>query len=126
MNFMDKISLPELHFRARHGLLPQEYEEEQDFTVSLTVWTDTRAAGASDDLTLGLDYRRLYAAAESVLMGPHRDLLETLANELAHKLLAEAGVEVAQVRVRKEQADFGSAKVPAEVEIMRRRIAHNG
>ena len=65
MSFKDKICLPEMRFRAKHGVLASEHEVQQDFTVSLTVVLDLSAAGASDDLNDTLDYRGLYQAVEA-------------------------------------------------------------
>jgi dihydroneopterin aldolase len=120
MSFDDKICLPELQFRVKHGVLPAEHEFRQDFSVSLTVVLDLSVAGQSDDLNDTLDYRGLYQAVDEVMRGEHRDLLEKLAADIAKSILQKFAVKEVWVRVRKEAADLGGVETPTEVEIRRK------
>ena len=47
---MDKLILRELHFIARHGVLPEEHENSQHFSATLELELPLAPAGRSDRL----------------------------------------------------------------------------
>ena len=79
----DKIILPELRFWAKHGVLPQEEQEEQEFRVELELILDLTEASESDDLADTLDYGEVYRTVEKLMQGPHRRHFESLASSIA-------------------------------------------
>ena len=90
-----------LRLRGRHGVGEAERETAQDFLVDIECPTDVARAAATDDLADTLDYTRLSAIAAAVIEGPSRHLLETLADEIALRILAETGVPAVRVTVEK-------------------------
>jgi dihydroneopterin aldolase / 2-amino-4-hydroxy-6-hydroxymethyldihydropteridine diphosphokinase len=56
---MDEIELRGLRVRGRHGVLPFERRDGQDFLIDAVLSLDTRPAAATDDLTLTADYGAL-------------------------------------------------------------------
>ena len=48
---MDKIKIQNLEVFANHGVFPEENVLGQKFIVSAALYTDTRAAGKTDNLT---------------------------------------------------------------------------
>jgi 7,8-dihydroneopterin aldolase/epimerase/oxygenase len=102
----DRITLTGLRVRGRHGVLPEERRDGQDFVVDAVLHLDLRAAGARDDLALTVHYGELAEALAAVVGGEPVDLLETLAARLADVCLAAGPVERVEVTVHKPQASI--------------------
>lgn len=51
---LDKIKIENLEVFANHGVFPEENRLGQKFLVSVTMYTDTRKAGKTDDLTYSI------------------------------------------------------------------------
>lgn len=83
------ISLRGLRIEACHGVLPQEHEQPQPFLLDLDLECDLGTAARTDQLEATLNYASAAALAAAVVRGPHRDLIESLAGEIARRLLAE-------------------------------------
>jgi len=114
----DTIILRELHFIARHGLLPVELEREQPFTVSLQLETPLDIAGRSDRLDDTVDYREIQRVVRGVIEGSHKRLIETLAEGIATAVLAAAPkVRAVTVELTKPRppVDFQFAGVTARI-----------
>jgi dihydroneopterin aldolase len=84
---MDKIILRELHFVARHGVLPIETENSQRFTATLELELPLENAGKSDRLDQTVDYCAVQAVVRSIIEGSHKRLIETLAEMVAQEVL---------------------------------------
>jgi 7,8-dihydroneopterin aldolase/epimerase/oxygenase len=118
----DHIVLAGMVFLARHGVNAREKVEEQRFEVDVELAVDTRAAAGADDLSKTVDYRGVYGIAHEVLEDTTFELIETLAGEVAKRILAaNASVDEVVVRVRKPDVDVGGPLDFAGVEIRRRR-----
>ncbi|WP_299556557.1 dihydroneopterin aldolase [uncultured Mycolicibacterium sp.] len=111
----DRIELRGLRVRGRHGVFEHERRDGQDFVVDLTVWADLAAAAASDDLADTLDYGRLAQRAADIVAGPPRNLIETVAAEIADDVMTDARVHAVEVVVHKPSApiplDFADVAV---------------
>lgn len=84
---MDKIILRELHFVARHGVLPIETENSQRFTATVEMELPLAEAGKTDRLDQTVDYCAVQAVVRSIIEGSHKRLIETLAESVASELL---------------------------------------
>ncbi len=100
----DKVTLTGLTVRGRHGVFAHEKRDGQDFVVDLTVWFDQSAAARSDDLADTLDYGALAQTAAGIVAGPPRDLIETVAAEIAEAVAADPRVDAVEVTVHKPSA----------------------
>ena len=76
------IRLEGLHFRALHGVMPQERQVGGDFLVTLRVGYPLAVAMASDDVKDTLDYAALYWLVEREMLLPSK-LLEHVAGRIA-------------------------------------------
>lgn len=94
----DQIHIRGLHMVARHGVYEEERIEGRSFWVDLDAMVPTKPAGETDDLDRTVDYRRLTSAILSVLEGPGRNLIETLAESIAMQVFADIPV-IESVRV---------------------------
>jgi len=121
---MDRIRLRRMVFAACHGVEPHEKSVPTRIEVDLEVETDLRKAGSTDDLSNSVDYSRLYREVAQVIAGPSRNLLETLAEEIAGRMLRIEGCSATTVTLRKIEPPVGGACESAEVEI--RRVAGEG
>lgn len=100
----DLLALTGLRARGRHGVLPHERRDGQDFLVDIVLELDTAPAAARDDLSLTADYGALAEALAAVVGGEPVDLIETLAQRLADTCLAEPLVAGVTVTVHKPAA----------------------
>jgi len=98
---MDRIELRGMSFQGRHGVRDAERESPQEFTVDIKVEAELGDASRSDHLADTVDYTQLRAAAREVIEGPPRKLLESLAGEIADRIVNMPRVEAVSVRVAK-------------------------
>ncbi len=103
----DEIRIEGIAVEAVHGVLPEERRRPQPFRVDVTLRRDLAAAGRSDDLAQTVNYAEVAAIAAAVLSGPPRNLIESLAEEIADRVMATFPVDAAEVRVHKPQAPVG-------------------
>jgi len=116
---MDKIRLRRMIFDACHGVEPHEKSVPTRIEIDLEVETDSREAGRADDLSQSVDYARLYDEVAQVVTGPSRNLLESLAEAIAARVLRIQGCNATTVTVRKVNPPVGGKCDCAEVEVRR-------
>jgi 7,8-dihydroneopterin aldolase/epimerase/oxygenase len=98
----DRIEIRDLRVLGVHGVLPEERERAQPFSIDLVAWVDMAAAQRSDELADTVDYGALAQLAADVVGGRSYQLLEALAGRLADSLLvADARLRAVAVTVRK-------------------------
>ena len=100
----DRIELRGLKVRGNHGVFDHERRDGQDFIVDLTVWMDLATAAVSDDLADTLDYGMLAQRAADIVAGPPRQLIETVAAEIAEDVMRDERVHAVEVVVHKPSA----------------------
>lgn len=120
----DRIVLADMRFEARHGVHDHEKVTPQRFEVDVELLADLHPAGLEDDLTRTVDYGIVYATVRQIVESTTFNLIEALAEAIAHEILAEhAAVEEIVIRVRKPEVQLGGPLAYAGVEIARRRSA---
>ncbi len=91
-----EITLRNMRFHVRVGVLPHEAERAQPLEVDLTVWASHPSHGV-----IGVDYRDLHTvASDAVSQGPLL-YLETIAQRIVAGALARPNVIGARAAVRK-------------------------
>ena len=118
----DRIVLSNMRFEGTHGVLPEEHLAPQPFEVDIELHLDLAPAGQTDDLAKTADYRQAFEIARDVIEGPSCQLIETLAERIAARLLAEfkpVGVTEVNVRIRKPAVMLPGELDHASVEIRR-------
>ena len=100
----DRIELTGLRVRGNHGVFEHERRDGQEFVVDLVLWVDSRPAAASDDLNDTVDYGALAQRAHDIVAGEPRNLIETVAAEIADDIAADEKVYAVEVTVHKPSA----------------------
>lgn len=80
------ISLKNVRFHARHGVMPQERTVGADFTVNLTVSTDLSKAAETDNVADTVNYAVLYDILHEEMNIPSQ-LLEHVAGRVAQRIM---------------------------------------
>ncbi len=104
---MDRVSIRDLRVSAVIGVRDWEREVTQTLVVSVEMAADVRKAAESDDLADALDYSAVAQVISSVVRDGRFRLIETAAERVAERLLAEYPVAWLRLEVRKPIADGG-------------------
>jgi dihydroneopterin aldolase len=118
---VDRVALRGLKARGHHGVFPREREEGQTFIVDLVLGLDTRPAAADDDLAKTVHYGIVAEEVVDVVQGEPVDLIETLAERIAHQCLKHDGVQEVEVTVHKPDAPITVPFDDVTITITRRR-----
>jgi 7,8-dihydroneopterin aldolase/epimerase/oxygenase len=100
----DYVSIRDLAVSAVIGVHPWEREIEQTLVVSVDMipeTADVRKAAASDDLADALDYSAVAETITAVLRDGKFRLIETAAERVAGRLLADFGLSWLRLELRK-------------------------
>lgn len=101
---LGRIALRGIRARGRHGAIPAEQVLGQDFLVDVALHLDTRRAAATDALHDTVDYGALASDVAAIVAGEPVALIETLAERVADRCLADSRVRFAEVTVHKPHA----------------------
>jgi dihydroneopterin aldolase len=119
----DRIIIDGMTFHGTHGVHEHEQLEPQPFEVDVVLALNLQPAGLSDDLTQTVDYSRVFETCRQIVESTRFNLVEALAEAIAHEVLAGFPADEVTVRVRKPAADLGGPFRGVGVEIHRRRSA---
>ena len=120
--YRDRIQLNGMVFYGYHGVSAAEQELGQRFVVDLEVYKDLSLSGQSDSLDDTVNYTDLYKKAKEIVEDSRHDLLESLAESIAQRVLQEFDVHSVKVSVKKPAAPIkGSTLNYAGVTILRER-----
>lgn len=120
----DKIILTGLELFGRHGCTEEERKYSQPFVVDAELEFDFSQAGKSDDLADTIDYVAVLADIRAIVEGTPRNLIETVAIEIAETLLSRhAKLDAVKIILRKTAPPVDEKFSGAAVEVTRRRGA---
>jgi dihydroneopterin aldolase len=103
----DRIVLRGLRGFGHHGVYAEERASGQTFVVDVTLWLDTSAAAASDDVVDTVHYGELAQRVVALVAGEPVNLLESLAQRVADLCLEPSIVHSVEVTVHKPEAPVG-------------------
>lgn len=116
----DKIKIEELEVFANHGVFPEENVLGQKFLVSATLYTETRKAGQTDELTASIHYGEVSTFITEYLKNHTYKLLERVAEGLAEELLLQIkGLNRVELEIKKPWAPIGLPLKSVSVQIER-------
>ena len=86
---MDKITIDKLEIFANHGVYPEENVLGQKFIISVVLYTSTRKAGVTDELSFSVNYGEVSHFIQKYMTEHTWKLLECAAEHLAQAILLE-------------------------------------
>ena len=114
----DTVRITGVHAEGRHGVHEEEKARPQPFLVDVEAEVEAARAAAGDDLADTVSYADIASDAVAVVRGPSVDLIETLAQRIADRVLARGALRVA-VTVHKPEAPVGLPFSDASVTVRR-------
>ena len=116
----DQIKITDLEVFANHGVFPEENKLGQKFLISAVLYTDTRKAGKTDDLTASIHYGEVSAFITKYMKEHTYQLLERVAETLAEEMLKSiSGLYKINLEIKKPWAPVGLPLKTVSVKISR-------
>ena len=97
----DIVSIRDLQVSTVIGVYDWEREIEQALTFSVDMAADVAAAAKNDDIRDALDYSAVAQAVKTVVIEGRFQLIETAAEAVAQRLVADYGLAWVRVEVVK-------------------------
>ncbi len=95
-------------FYAHHGVMQEEHRIGGRYEVDVAMDLDFEAAATEDDLSLTVDYEKVYGTVSRVVTGNRFFLIERLAYLIAREILeGSAHLRAVEVTVRKANPPVG-------------------
>lgn len=113
---LDKIIVRDLLLRGIIGLNDWEREKKQDILINLTLFTDTRRGGATDQASDILNYRTITKAVIAHVEDSAYYTVEALAAAIARICVVDHAADRVIVRVEKPGALRFARSVGVEIE----------
>ena len=98
---MDKILISSMDCVAAIGVTPEERTIKQRLSIDVEILTDAARAAQNDSLKDALDYSKVATLVMEVCRSRDFHLIETLAELLASRILADFPTPQVRVLVRK-------------------------
>jgi 7,8-dihydroneopterin aldolase/epimerase/oxygenase len=103
----DIVSIRDLRISTVIGVYDWEREMEQALTFAVDMPADVGAAAANDDIKDALDYSAVAETVKTVVIEGRFKLIETAAERVAERLIADYGLAWVHVEVAKPIQDDG-------------------
>ena len=100
-NVTDIVSISDLRVSTVIGVYDWERETEQALTFSVDMAADVAKAASRDDLRDALDYAAVVDTVKCIVIEGKFQLIETAAERVAQRLIADYGLAWVRVRVVK-------------------------
>jgi len=97
----DLILIANLELKSPIGITAQERSEPQRLTVSLEIEPEANFPDLEDDITRTVDYFTVTRSIQELALARPRNLIETLAEEIAELVLRDFPVARVTVELRK-------------------------
>src|SRR5688572_2049415 len=98
---MDKILISRMTCQALVGVTAQERSSTQPLSIDLEFLTDSRKAASTDSIRDAIDYSKVAAVVAEVCTRQPYNLIETIAERIAERVLADFPTPGTRVLVRK-------------------------
>ncbi|GGF82563.1 7,8-dihydroneopterin aldolase [Rhizobium wenxiniae] len=116
-----QVTLKNCAFYAHHGVFEQEKALGQRFFVDVVMDVEAGDALGSDDIEQTVHYGLVYELVEKIMTGSRRNLIETLANDVALGLTAWSPmIRRVEVAIRKPSAPIAGILDYVEVRVEHR------
>ena len=116
----DRVLIEGLTFYGYHGVRPEERSLGQKFRVDVELTLDLSRPASSDRVADTVNYEEVCRLILEVGKGARCNLVETLAERIAARLLKAFPAQEVLVRVKKTSPPFDGTLTAVGVEIRRR------
>ena len=116
---MDCIRIINLKIPGRHGVYEFEKEKDGLFELDVELFLDLKSAGKSDDLAKTVNYGEAVGIITNVFNSKARNLIESVAEDIARELLSKYTISKVMIRIRKPHAPISANFDTVEVELER-------
>ncbi len=113
---MDKVFIKGLSIQTTIGFFQWEKEIKQTLVIDLAMGWNTANAALNDELDKTLDYADISVAIERFANDNPVDLIETLAERLAHYLMTQYHIPWLKLSIGKPGAVHNAQTVGVEIE----------
>ena len=113
---MDKVIIKDLLVRGIIGVNDWERKRPQDILINLSLFTDTKRAGETDNLEDCVNYSTMSKKVQAYAESAGRLTVEALANDLVKICFEDKRVQKVIVRVEKPGAVRFAESVGVEIE----------
>ena len=118
----DKIILTGIEVSGRHGCSEFERQHKQLFVVDAELYLDLAQAAKTDDLGDTIDYVAVISDIKKIVGGAPRNLIETVAQDIAELLLRRYMLlDAVKIVLRKTTPPIDEKLSSVAVEIFRER-----
>ena len=116
---MDRIRIINLKIPGRHGVYEFEKEKDGLFELDVELFLDLKSAGKSDDLAKTVNYGEAVGIITDVFNSKDRNLIESVAEDIARALLSKYTISKVMIRIRNPHAPISANFDTVEVELER-------
>ncbi len=114
----DVIRIKNAVFYAYHGAIEDEQTLGGKFEVDVDMYCDLSAAVESDSLRKTIDYEKVYAVIQKIVLAKNYRLLEALGGTIARGIMDAFGnLDSVTVRIRKPHPPVKGVVDHVEVEV---------
>tara|TARA_B100000401_G_scaffold353026_1_gene250608 strand:- start:267 stop:629 length:363 start_codon:yes stop_codon:yes gene_type:complete len=114
---MGVIKLKNMQFYGYHGVYDHEKKLGAPFEVDVEITKPFNKASSSDDINLTVNYDAIFSLVNNIVTNSKYNLIETLADKIANKILSDHDLDKVIVRVRKPKVQISGILDTVEVEI---------
>ncbi len=118
---LDRIAIRGINVLGHHGVDKAERQVGQRLVIDVDLYQNLEPAIANDDIRKTINYEAVCTLVERVAGQEEFLLLESLASEIANRILETFKPEAVTVRVRKMNIPISTRVGSVEVEIKRSR-----
>lgn len=113
---MDIIFIRELRVETTIGVHPWERESPRNLLIDLELGAEIRPAAATDQLDHTIDYQMVAQRIGELAAASHCQLVETLAERIAERLLQEFAMPWLRLTLRKPGVPSGAREAGVIIE----------
>jgi len=121
---MDKIILDGMEFYGFHGLYPEERVKGQKFQVNIILELPLAKAGRQDCIDWSVNYSEVFCTVKHIVEGSPKNLLESVAEEIAAQILGKYSVHQVTVFIRKPDVAIRGANLKYAGVSIQRQLPH--
>jgi len=101
---MDKIVIKNAPFWCSIGIREEEREKKQEIILDVELYTSVIKAAETDHVDDTIDYTEVYDHIRKEIEKKHYNLIETLAESVAQRIISTFHISRVSVRVKKPAA----------------------